>query len=71
MSRGARRGCLRCARREGEVRIDKPAADETLPVTGEFRRALQVLVNLIGNAVRYSPPGGGVDPAERDGDAAA
>jgi signal transduction histidine kinase len=38
-------------------------------VTGEFRRALQVLVNLIGNAVRYSPPGGMVwIRMERDGD---
>ncbi len=40
-----------------EVRIDKPGFDEELPATGEFRRALQVLVNLIGNAVRYAPPG--------------
>ena len=43
---------------EHEVRIDRPDASERLPVTGEFRRALQVLVNLVGNAVRYSPPGG-------------
>ena len=43
---------------EARVRIDKPAVEETLPATGEFRRALQVLVNLIGNAVRYSPPDG-------------
>ena len=40
-----------------QLRIDLPSAD-VLPATGEFRRALQVLVNLIGNAVRYSPPGG-------------
>lgn len=39
-----------------QVRIDKPGFDDELPATGEFRRALQVLVNLIGNAVRYSPP---------------
>lgn len=38
------------------VRIDKPATDEALPAMGDFRRALQVLVNLVGNAVRYSPP---------------
>ena len=37
---------------EHEVRIDRPDASERLPVTGEFRRALQVLVNLVGNAVR-------------------
>ena len=39
------------------LRVDLPSSD-VLPATGEFRRALQVLVNLIGNAVRYSPPGG-------------
>lgn len=40
------------------VRIDLPPLGDTLPATGEFRRALQVMVNLIGNAVRYSPDGG-------------
>lgn len=43
-----------------EVRIDRPADDVTLFATGEARRVLQILVNLIGNAVRYSPPGGTV-----------
>jgi signal transduction histidine kinase len=51
-------GLLAVRASESDVRIDKPSALDTLPVTGEFRRALQVLVNLIGNAVRYSPPGG-------------
>ncbi len=45
---------------EAQVRIDRPAADAVLRVHGEFRRALQVLVNLIGNAVRYSPEGAAV-----------
>ena len=48
-------GLLAVRATEAQVRIDKPATEETLPATGEFRRALQVLVNLIGNAVRYSP----------------
>lgn len=39
------------------VRIDKPASDEPLIARGEFRRVLQILVNLVGNAVRYSPEG--------------
>lgn len=39
------------------IRIDPPGMDETLPAMGEFRRVLQILVNLIGNAVRYSPEG--------------
>ncbi|MGE5723335.1 MAG: PAS domain-containing sensor histidine kinase, partial [Sphingomonadales bacterium] len=37
------------------VRIDRPADDETLPSTGEFKRILEILVNLITNAIRYSP----------------
>jgi signal transduction histidine kinase len=40
------------------ITIDRPAPAEALPASGEFRRALQILVNLIGNAVRYSPDGG-------------
>jgi signal transduction histidine kinase len=38
------------------VAIDVPRGTP-LPAIGEFRRALQILVNLIGNAVRYSPRG--------------
>ena len=54
------------------VRIDRPSGDDRLPATGEFRRALQVLVNLIGNAVRYSPDGGMVwIRLEREGGVAA
>ena len=48
-------GLLQLRAAERRVRIDKPAADEALPAAGEFRRALQIMVNLIGNAVRYSP----------------
>lgn len=51
-------GLLAVRASEAQVAIDKPKTDETMPVTGEFRRVLQILVNLIGNAVRYSPPGG-------------
>lgn len=51
-------GLLAVRAAQAEVRIDRPAMDESIPVQGEFRRALQVLVNLIGNAVRYSPSGG-------------
>ena len=53
-------GLLAARAAEREVRIDRPTPQDALPATGEFRRALQVLVNLIGNAVRYSPPGGKV-----------
>lgn len=37
------------------LRIEPPKADEAAPAIGEFRRALQIAVNLLGNAVRYSP----------------
>ncbi|RZM21285.1 MAG: ATP-binding protein, partial [Sphingomonas sp.] len=33
------------------------ALDVRVPALGDFRRVLQVLVNLVGNAVRYSPRG--------------
>ncbi len=42
------------------VRIERPAETETTMATGDFRRVLQILVNLIGNAIRYSPPEGTV-----------
>lgn len=49
-------GLLAVRAATAHVRIDRPSLDETLPASGDFRRALQVLVNLVGNAVRYSPP---------------
>lgn len=39
-----------------QIRIQAPALDEQLLACAEYRRVLQILVNLIGNAVRYSPP---------------
>ena len=39
------------------VAIDRPAAETVLRASGDFRRSLQILVNLIGNAVRYAPEG--------------
>ncbi|WP_375394054.1 ATP-binding protein [uncultured Sphingomonas sp.] len=39
------------------VAIDRPPIDLAVPATGDFRRTLQILVNLISNAVRYSPRG--------------
>ena len=54
-----------------EVTIDGPPADETLPATGDFTRALQILMNLIANAIRYTPEGGQVWlRTEREGDLA-
>ncbi len=53
------------------IRIDPPDMDETMPAIGEFRRVLQVMVNLIGNAVRYSPEGSQIwVRVDREGDIA-
>ena len=53
-------GLLSVRASERGVAIDAPRPDEIAPATGEFRRVLQILVNLIGNAVRYSPDSGTV-----------
>lgn len=49
--------------------VVRPDEDDRLAATGDFRRALQVLVNLVGNAVRYGPEGSTVTVAveTRDG----
>ena len=65
-------GLLQVRASEAGVKIDRPALGETLAASGEFRRVMQILVNLIGNAVRYSPGGSTVwVRAEREGDVAA
>ena len=65
-------GLLQVRASDAGVTIDRPSAGESLPAIGEFRRTLQILVNLIGNAVRYSPPGSTVwVRAEREGALAA
>jgi signal transduction histidine kinase len=70
----ARRAAGLLAVRAGErnIRVDPPAAGESLPALGDFRRALQIVVNLMTNAIRYSPDGGQVwIRSDREGDLAA
>jgi signal transduction histidine kinase len=43
--------------RQVQIELDKK---EPLPASGEERAVIQILVNLIGNAVRYSPERGAV-----------
>lgn len=42
---------------EKGIVVNPPGSAETLPAVAEFRRVLQVLLNLLGNAIRYSPDG--------------
>ena len=53
----ARRAAGILAVRAGErgITIDAPREGETMPAIAEFRRVLQVLLNLVGNAIHYSP----------------
>ncbi len=48
-------GILNVRAREKNIVIEPPQLSEKLPAIAEFRRVLQVLLNLIGNAIRYSP----------------
>tara|TARA_A100001391_G_scaffold114722_7_gene77570 strand:+ start:2984 stop:4357 length:1374 start_codon:yes stop_codon:yes gene_type:complete len=50
-------GLLAVKALDRNIRISAPDPDATMPAIGEFRRVLQILVNLVGNAVRYSPEG--------------
>ncbi len=50
-------GLLAVKASDHQIRIDLPSDSKKMPAQGEFRRVLQILVNLIGNAIRYSPDG--------------
>jgi len=50
-------GILSMRAQERGISLETPGEGESLPAIGEFRRVLQVLLNLVGNAIRYSPEG--------------
>ncbi|MET0269352.1 MAG: PAS domain-containing sensor histidine kinase [Sphingomonas sp.] len=50
-------GLLGVRAADRDVRVVRPDEAEHVPASGDFRRVLQILVNLIGNAVRYAPQG--------------
>jgi signal transduction histidine kinase len=50
-------GLLSVRAADKDMRIEQPDIAEALGARGDFKRALQVLVNLIGNAVHYGPEG--------------
>jgi signal transduction histidine kinase len=48
-------GLLAVRAQERGIVVEVPAPGESLPAIGEWRRVLQVLLNLLGNALRYAP----------------
>lgn len=57
---------------DGEIRLELPDDGQKLAAKGEYKRALQILMNLLTNALRYSPPNGAVRiSAKQAGDFAA
>ena len=50
------------------IAIELPDERETCHATAEFRRVLQVLMNLIGNAIAYSPAGSRVTVRTHEGE---
>jgi hypothetical protein len=64
-------GILGVRARERTIAVELPQDGESAPAIGEFRRVLQILLNLLGNALRYSPEGSQVWlQVERAGDRA-
>lgn len=64
-------GILGVRARDKDIVLDAPRPDETLPAIAEFRRVLQVLINLIANAIRYAPEHSQVWIRLEDGDGRA
>jgi len=50
-------GILAVRAKEKGIALTAPPAGVSVPVVAEFRRVLQILLNLVGNAIRYSPEG--------------
>ena len=50
-------GILSVRARSKDIALVAPGDEESVVATGEFRRVLQILLNLVGNAIGYSPSG--------------
>ena len=50
-------GILGIRASERAITVEVPGQGEAMPAIGEWRRVLQVLLNLLGNALRYAPEG--------------
>lgn len=66
-------GLLAVKAERGQVTIVRPVADAVASAIGDFGRTLQIMLNLVGNAVRYAPAGSTVtiEVAAMDGIARA
>ncbi len=62
-------GLLALKAADQHIHLITPNENEKIEAVGEFRRALQILLNLVGNAVRYAPNGSKVtiEIAQYDG----
>lgn len=57
------------ARRRGVLLRWRAAVGDSLPVLADPKRVMQILANLIGNALKFTPEGGTIDVhAQRDAD---
>ncbi len=56
-------GILGMRAREKGMHVAVPDESVSVPAIGEFRRVLQILLNLVGNAIRYSPAGTEIEVA--------
>ncbi|QWC58085.1 sensor histidine kinase [Erythrobacter sp. 3-20A1M] len=54
-------GILGARAQERAIFLRVPPAEKSQYAVGEFRRVLQVLLNVVGNAIKYSPEGATVD----------
>lgn len=50
-------GLLSVRADDKDMRVEQPDVGESLMALGDFRRALQVMVNIVGNAMRFGPAG--------------
>jgi signal transduction histidine kinase len=50
-------GLLALKASDHSISLVLPPETEKVPAVGEFRRVLQIMLNLVGNAIRYAPGG--------------
>ncbi len=61
-------GLLALKAADHSIRILTPPESQKVPAVAEFRRTLQILLNLVNNAIRYSPDGTQIEISMEQGD---